>query len=112
MAQLTLGSVVRRLRAAGGLTQRELAARLGIDATYVSHLEANRREPSVKLLRQIAAELSIPAGLLLALIISDDLPEGEGERFQPLLAGMVDLALTAQLRLPISGLDDEEPSMA
>lgn len=58
-----LGNVIRRERAALGISQEELAARAGLHRTYVSDVERGARNPSlesvVKLAR--ALELSLPA---------------------------------------------------
>lgn len=112
MGSHKLGSVVRQLRTRSGMSQKELAGRLDVDPTYVSHLEANRREPSIKLLRRIASELEIPAGMLLALVIWEDLPEAERARYEALISRLVDVALVAQLKLPMDGDGDEQPPMA
>ena len=40
-----------RARAQAGLTQAELAKKIGVDPTYISHLEHGRREPSLTTLR-------------------------------------------------------------
>lgn len=41
--QVVLGRALRQLRDRAGLRQDELAARLGIDATYISQVENGRR---------------------------------------------------------------------
>lgn len=42
----TAGAFVREKRAAAGLTQKQLADRAGVTATYVSHIENGREVPS------------------------------------------------------------------
>jgi transcriptional regulator with XRE-family HTH domain len=42
-----LGSNVRRLRKAGGLSQAELANRMGVDRADVSGLELGQRNPTI-----------------------------------------------------------------
>jgi len=44
---------VASLRKSLNLTQAEFAAKLGTTATYVGHLEQNRRRPSLKLALKI-----------------------------------------------------------
>jgi transcriptional regulator with XRE-family HTH domain len=41
--QIVLGRALRELRDKAGLTQGELAARMGIDLTYVSRVERGKR---------------------------------------------------------------------
>jgi transcriptional regulator with XRE-family HTH domain len=43
----TVGLNVKRLRIAAGITQAELADRMGIDRAYVSGLELGRRNPTI-----------------------------------------------------------------
>lgn len=42
-----VGQNVRRVRIAAGLSQAELAARMGVDRAYVSGLELGQRNPTV-----------------------------------------------------------------
>ena len=92
MDTVSLGSALKRLRQAAGLTQRELSDRLGVKPTYISHLEADRKEPSVSLLRRFASHLEVPPGLLLAIAIWADLPEPERVRYEPILKHLVELS--------------------
>jgi transcriptional regulator with XRE-family HTH domain len=60
-----VGSNVRRLRKAAGLTQEQLAFEAKIDLTYVGGIERGRRNPSVLVLGRIADVLNAePADLL------------------------------------------------
>jgi transcriptional regulator with XRE-family HTH domain len=54
-----VGSNVRRLRIERKLTQEQLAHDAGIDLTYVGGIERGRRNPSVKVLGQIAEALGV-----------------------------------------------------
>lgn len=49
-------------RSAKGFSQRRLAKVLGICNSYLCHLEAGRREPSIGLLYRIADQLGGHAG--------------------------------------------------
>ncbi|PLK25450.1 helix-turn-helix domain-containing protein [Novosphingobium sp. TH158] len=56
---------VRRLRAGKQLTQEQLALDAQLDLTYIGGIERGRRNPTVKVLGQIAAALDVaPADLL------------------------------------------------
>jgi len=60
-----LGPILRAYRTAAGLTQEQLAARLGYDKTYVSMIETGRRAVhDVPARRHIARTLAIPPHLL------------------------------------------------
>ena len=101
MQQLTLGTALRRLRGASGLSQRELAHLLEVDPSYVSHLESGRRDPSVRLLRQLATHLGVPPGLLLALALWADMPDADKGEYRSIVESLVNLATAAQLKLPL-----------
>jgi transcriptional regulator with XRE-family HTH domain len=52
-----VGLNIRRLRIAAGLTQAELAERMGVDRGYVSGLELGQRNPTVVTLWHTAERL-------------------------------------------------------
>ena len=108
MQQLTLGTALKRLRGASGLSQKKLAHLLEVDPSYVSHLESGRREPSVRLLRQLATHLDVPPGLLLALALWSDMPEADRAAYRGTVESLVNLATAAQLRLPLNRGPREE----
>ncbi len=49
-----IGKRLREIRAERKLTQAKVSAETGIDETYLSALENNRRRPSIKALEQLA----------------------------------------------------------
>lgn len=60
------GNKLRYLRNQSKMTQAELAARLGpVTQTFVSHLEAGRKEPSVDLALAVADIFSVSLDYLL-----------------------------------------------
>jgi transcriptional regulator with XRE-family HTH domain len=64
----SFGETIKRHRRDLGLTQRQVAEKLGIDVTYLSKLENGRGEaPSEKLARELATELRADPEELLAL---------------------------------------------
>ena len=67
---MTIGMALRHLRRSAGISQGDLAGRLGISASYLSLIEADRREPSVPLLRRLAKALGAPAVLLFATALA------------------------------------------
>jgi len=50
---------LRQLREDAGISQEELAARAGLDRSYISLVERGRRSPTVNTLAKIAAVLSV-----------------------------------------------------
>ncbi|WP_430389439.1 helix-turn-helix domain-containing protein [Blastomonas fulva] len=68
-----VASNVRRLRVARKLTQEQLALEAGLDLTYIGGIERGRRNPTVKVLGQIAAVLGTdPLALLQPIAASRD----------------------------------------
>ena len=59
------GTNLRRTRRKNGLTQEELAHRVGMDVSYLSELENGRKEPCLRKMKEISQALGIPlTGLL------------------------------------------------
>lgn len=64
MRQLVAKNVKRR-RIAAGLTQHEVAERMGVDRAYVSGLEMGKRNPTIITLWHIARAIGVrPVDLL------------------------------------------------
>ncbi|MGD1876947.1 MAG: short-chain fatty acyl-CoA regulator family protein [Kiloniellaceae bacterium] len=59
MAKVLIGLKIRERRKEIGLTQTELAARLGISVSYLNLIEHNKRSIGGRLLKQVADELSV-----------------------------------------------------
>jgi len=109
---MTLGDAIRRLRSAAGLTQKELAAGIDVDASYLCHLEAGRREPSLALLRKITSELSVPLGLLLVIVLAVEVPEEHRGVYEGVISQLLDAASAAQLPLPLSDISPSVDRMS
>ena len=54
-----VGRNVKRLRLAAGLSQAELAERMGVDRAYVSGLELGQRNPTIVTLWHIGEALDV-----------------------------------------------------
>lgn len=61
----SLGSQIRALRVAVGLTQEGLAWDTGLSKSYLSEIEAGQKAPSLFVLRALAERLGVPPGSLL-----------------------------------------------
>ncbi len=61
------GSTVKDARHDLGMTQRELARRVGVRASHIAYIEANRRRPSLPLIRNLAEVLGVNARQLLLM---------------------------------------------
>ena len=81
-----LNDALRLIRVFHDLSQKDLAARLKIVPSYLSEIEAGKKEPTVSLLRKYADEFHIPMSSILFFAES-----------------MNDNAATNKLRIAISG---------
>jgi transcriptional regulator with XRE-family HTH domain len=61
-----LGAELQRARRKAGLTQEELAFRAGIDRSYVSLLEHDKKSPTLDMLLRVCAALGVKASGLVA----------------------------------------------
>ncbi len=62
-----LGESLKIRRKALGLTQRALAEKLGVEASYVAFIESGRRKPSLNLVARIADTLGLDRQQVLIL---------------------------------------------
>jgi immF control region 10 kDa protein len=64
---MNIGDKIKAKRREGGLTQSELADKVGISRNYISDLENGRYIPSVKTLSKIASVLGIDLNFLIEM---------------------------------------------
>jgi transcriptional regulator with XRE-family HTH domain len=105
-AQLeTLGSFIRIQRQLSNLTLREMANRTSVSNAYLSQIERGLHEPSVRVLRAIAAALGISPESLLAqagLLDEDEAQateEGDENAPKPAKTPSTEAAIKADPRL-------------
>jgi transcriptional regulator with XRE-family HTH domain len=67
MKKQTLGSVLKNRREFLRLTQRELAAKLGVKASHVAYLENGRRRPSLSLLHRLSTVMGLESESIFLL---------------------------------------------
>ena len=73
----TLGEIIRRQRELGELSMRQFADMTGISNPYLSQIERGLREPSEKVLAEIARNLDVSADALYEQAGMSDAPEDE-----------------------------------
>ncbi len=61
-----LGATIRDRRTTLGVSQRELAARAGVDRAFLNGVENGRRNPTLAMLAKLAAGLDTTVGALTA----------------------------------------------
>lgn len=67
----TLGALTKEARESLGLTQRELAAAVGVKASHIAYIEGNHRRPGLPLIRKLAHVLGLDRRELLFLSYPD-----------------------------------------
>ena len=87
---MSLGSTVRVLREATGASQQELALRSGISAPYLSLIEADRRQPTLPVLKRMARALGSPAAVLFAAALASDLDSQTNQAESSAIAHLVE----------------------
>ncbi len=82
MTKRTLGSVVKEARHSARMTQRELAAAVGVKASHIAYIENGRRRPSIPLINRLADTLGLSPKELLVLAHPDaeNMVEGRSHR--------------------------------
>ena len=63
-----LGEELRKARQQAGLTQETLAFEAGVDRTYISQLEHDKKSPTLDVLFRISDALGIKASVLIARV--------------------------------------------
>lgn len=67
----TVGAAIKQARESLGLTQRGLAAEVGVKASHIAYIEGDRRRPSLPLLRKLARVLGLNRREMLFLTYPD-----------------------------------------
>lgn len=68
---MDLGITIKRYRISKGMTQGCLCEKLSITQTYLSQVESNKKEPTLKVLKKISNVLDVPLPILMFLSLSD-----------------------------------------
>ena len=63
-----LGEELQKARKQAGLTQETLAFEAGVDRTYISQLEHDKKSPTLDVLFRISKALGIKASILIARV--------------------------------------------
>lgn len=62
---LAFGIILREVRLDAKLTQEQVALLAGLDRTFISLIERGRRQPTVRVIFQLATALGTTAGALI-----------------------------------------------
>ena len=87
----------RIVRAAFGLKQSELAARMPITASQLSLIEAGKRQPSLRVVNGLAEAVGVPAALVSLLASApSDVEAKPNEDISDLARALLRLLVTAK----------------
>jgi transcriptional regulator with XRE-family HTH domain len=87
----------RIIRAAFGLTQSELAARMGMNASHLSLIESGKRHPSLRALEEFARAVGVPAALISVLASTErDIEFKDDKDISDLARALLRLLITAK----------------
>ena len=72
LPELNLGLAIKVFRKRAGASQRKLASEVSVTVTHISHIENNKADPSIYLLRRISLALGISLEALLLKALSEE----------------------------------------
>jgi transcriptional regulator with XRE-family HTH domain len=107
---MTIGTTIRVLRQAAGFSQKSFADVLEITPSYLSLIEADKREATIPLLRRMAQVLGSPATVLFAAALGSGLM-AEGKLDEARVVGQLVEAVRLNLlqeRLPLAIAETED----
>lgn len=64
---MNYGKGMMMARTKAGMSKRQLAKEIGVDASFITHIETGRRKPSLDTLEKAAEVLGVPVPLLMLL---------------------------------------------
>jgi transcriptional regulator with XRE-family HTH domain len=114
---MELGAQIRKIREELGLSQEQLAGRVGTAQSTISQLEQGERNPSYKTLRSLANALGVSVSYLLGEADVEELSDEEELLFRE-YRGLSDDArrqlreyarFLQQVKRPARGEDDQDP---
>jgi len=83
---MQIGSTIKSLRVQKGISQKDLAARVGITASYLSLVENDIKQPNMGTVVKISKAIGIPAEVLFFLSLDKSkLPKNKQEAFATLV---------------------------
>jgi len=67
-----IGEVIKLVRTSKLIGQVELSRRIGVDKSFISHIETGRQEPSWEMLNRFAVALDVHVAFLAMLTNAED----------------------------------------
>lgn len=80
---MNFGEAIYAVRKEKEMSQKTFSSMIGIDQSYLSLIENNKKRPSTKLIEEVSNKVNIPLPILLFYSISeDDVTEEKKELFR------------------------------
>jgi transcriptional regulator with XRE-family HTH domain len=95
---MNLGKSIRLCRTNIGLSQADLAEKVGVSVSYISLIEKNKRDPPLSTVERVAAALGVPVTVLAFLAAERGELKGVPEELREKLAGVALKLLNAKQR--------------
>ena len=96
MVSMNLGRSIKLCRTSRGLSQDELARKIGKSISYISLIEQGKRDPAMSTIEEIARALGVPLSLLTFLAADPGELKGVPEDLRDKLAGVAHKLLNAK----------------
>jgi len=93
---MNLGRSIKLCRTNRGLSQEELARKIGLSVSYISLIEKGKRDPAMSTVEEIAAAVGVPLSLLTFLAAEPGELKGVPEEVRDKLAGIAFKLLNAK----------------
>ncbi len=93
---MNLGKSIKLCRTSRGLSQDELAKKIGKSISYISLIEQGKRDPAISTVEEIARALGVPVSLLTFLAAEPGELKGVPEDVRDKLAGIAHRLLNAK----------------
>ncbi|MBI2601718.1 MAG: helix-turn-helix transcriptional regulator [Deltaproteobacteria bacterium] len=71
--QSTLGSMISSLRQCDGISQTQLAEKIGTSKQFLNSVERNRKRVGIKFVQKVAEALDYPVEPFLELLVKDQI---------------------------------------
>jgi len=62
---IKFGTSIKKYRMKASLTQEKLSLKVGVQPTFLSAIENDKKEPSITLIKKISSALNVPVELVL-----------------------------------------------
>ena len=69
----TLGSMISSLRQCDGISQTQLAVKIGVSKQFLNSVEKNRKHVGIKFVQKVSEALEYPVEPFLELLVKDQI---------------------------------------